>query len=108
MARARRICPKPGCPRIVNRRYCVEHEREYEAKRGNSNQRGYGAAHQAMRAHLNRDMQSIGATCVLCGQRINPGEPWHLDHAPDRSGYRGPAHASCNTSDGGRRAHELD
>ena len=34
MARAKRICPKPGCPHVAVGRYCPQHNREYEAKRG--------------------------------------------------------------------------
>jgi hypothetical protein len=31
------------------------------------------------------------------------GDDVHLDHTPDRRGYRGLACAKCNTSDGGKR-----
>jgi hypothetical protein len=34
------------------------------------------------------------------------GQQWHLDHNDDRTGYRGPAHARCNTSAGGKAAHQ--
>lgn len=107
MARAARICPKPGCPKIVARRYCADHDREYEAKRGSREQRGYGHSHRKARAALVADVQRGAVTCVLCGLAIQPDEPWHLDHTPDRNDYRGPAHAKCNTSDGGKRAHEF-
>jgi hypothetical protein len=36
---------------------------------------------------------------------ILAGQEWHLDHNDDRTGYRGPAHALCNTSAGGRASH---
>lgn len=98
-----RICPKPGCPRLVNRRYCTEHERAYEAKRGTAAQRGYGQAHRNTRATLEPEVQRGTVPCIFCGLLIQPDEPWHLDHTPDRSAYRGAAHASCNTRDGGQR-----
>jgi hypothetical protein len=31
------------------------------------------------------------------------GDDLHLDHEPDRTGYRGFAHAVCNVVDGARR-----
>lgn len=73
-------------------------------RKGTTNARGYGKAHRDLRTRIGqRQVDRGGATCVLCHEPIRPGTPWHLDHTPDRTGYRGPAHASCNSADGGRR-----
>ena len=107
MPRAKRICPKRGCPRIVNKRYCIEHEREYEADRGSSTQRGYDHRHKALRKQWDVKVQRGGVLCAneKCGKPIHPGTEWHLGHTDDRTDYKGPEHAHCNTSDGGKRAH---
>jgi hypothetical protein len=42
--------------------------------------------------------------CWRCGERIDPGSDWHLGHDDEnRSRYRGPEHARCNTATAGRR-----
>jgi hypothetical protein len=47
--------------------------------------------------------------CLAATRFIPPGTPradWHVPHNPDGVTYRGgPAHARCNTSEGGRRRH---
>lgn len=74
-----------------------------KAPRLSSTQRGYGMAHIRERAKWKPIVEAGGATCSLCGDPIEPGSSWHLDHTPDRTAYRGPAHASCNRKDGARR-----
>ena len=106
MPRAQRICGRPGCPKPIAKRYCIEHDAEYEAKRGNANKRGYGATHQRARADMAPTIAAGRAACARCGQPIEPGQDWHLDHSDDRSGYIGPSHAHCNTSAAGKRSHE--
>lgn len=110
MARAKRICPRPGCHRVVQGRYCVEHNREYEAKRGTPEQRGYDATHRALRRHWSPRVATGNVPCWRCGELIEPGERWDLGHDDaDRSKHRGPEHASrCNRSAAGRKAHEFD
>lgn len=110
MPRAKRICPKPGCPNVVARRYCADHDREYEATRGTSTQRGYGSRHQSMRAKVKPAVDAGLVDCWRCGQRIQAGEAWDLGHDDaDRSVYRGPEHANqCNRSAAGRKAHTVD
>lgn len=106
MARAKRICAKVGCPHIATGSYCTTHQAEAERARGNSNQRGYGVEHQRTRTTLDIRVQAGLVNCARCGQRIKPGEPWHLDHDDtDKTKYLGPSHARCNTSEGGRKAH---
>ena len=52
-------------------------------------QRGYGAAHQARRRNLEPYVRSGLAICTRCGQPIQPGDKWHLDHLDDRAGHLG-------------------
>lgn len=67
---------------------------------------GYGSAHRRERAKWKRIVDAGLAYCCLCGKPIPPGAPFHLDHTPDRTGYRGAACPYCNTADGGRRRHQ--
>lgn len=67
--------------------------------------RGYGILHQNERNRVKAVIDQGQGWCVLCGDWIHPNANWHLDHTPDRTGYRGPAHAHCNTSDGARRGN---
>ena len=69
-------------------------------------QRGYDKAHRAMRARLLAELQRTGVgVCALGGEPIYPwmGSHLHLDHTPDRSGWRGLACAKHNLQDGARR-----
>lgn len=71
--------------------------------RASSAARGYGAAHQRERANWKPSVETGEVECALCGDLIEPGSEWHLDHTPDRQRYRGPAHAHCNRTDGAKR-----
>ena len=73
--------------------------------------RGYSDAHVARRRQLEPRVATGQVACSRCGQPIQPGQPWHLDHTDDRRGYLGPAHATCNLraaankTNGTRREH---
>lgn len=77
-------------------------------------ERGYGLDHRRKRAAIvARIKRGEVVLCVLCGEPVtetNGRLPagLHLDHTPDRTGYRGAAHNACNVRDGaargGRRA----
>ena len=79
----------------------------------NRHARGYTNAHVARRRQLEPLVATGQASCCRCGQLIQPGQPWHLDHRDDRSGYLGPSHASCNLraaankTNGTRREQQL-
>ena len=60
--------------------------------------RVYGNAHQKARAKLKPYVDAGMCTCARCGETIQPGDKWDLDHAPDRQSYLGPSHARCNRS----------
>jgi hypothetical protein len=63
---------------------------------GYTTRNGWGHMHQQRRRQLEPLVRSGAATCVRCGQPIQPHEPFHLDHDDDRTGYRGASHARCN------------
>lgn len=114
MARLR-VCAEPGCPEVQTARRCPEHSSARNAARdqarGTRQERGYGAAHERLRAQWARKVARGGVhchaeTCLMpSGRLILPGQQWHLDHTDDRTGYRGPSHALCNVSAGGKAAH---
>lgn len=93
-----RVCSEAGCGRLVEKQGpCPEHAREREQARGTRQERGYGAAHDALRRRWAPKVALGRVDCSRCGERIRPGEPWHLDHdSTDRSRYLGPSHESCN------------
>lgn len=69
---------------------------------GTTTQRGYDAKHKAERKRLEPIVARGETPCARCGERIIPPEPWDLDHQPDRQGYLGPSHQSCNRAEGAR------
>ena len=105
---AGRRCPATGCPTIITdgSRYCPRHAREYEARRGTSTQRGYGAAHRGLRAQWQWRIDSGDVVMCAdgCGTRIT-GTAWDLGHTADRTGYVGPQVRAHNRSDGGSRGN---
>ncbi len=58
--------------------------------------RGYGSAHQKLRARWAKQVERGEVACARCRKLIAPGTPWDLDHSDDRSDYRGPSHRRCN------------
>lgn len=108
MPRAKRICGRPGCPTPSHDSLCPTHRAEAEARRGNSNQRGYGVAHQTLRKQWAPKVATGTVHCGRCGDTIQPGERWDLGHDDhDRTKYNGPEHAGrCNRAAAGRSAHQ--
>jgi hypothetical protein len=56
----------------------------------------YGRHHQELRKAYKRYVDAGVASCWRCGERIDPGTPWHLGHSDDGSRYEGPEHQRCN------------
>lgn len=106
MARLR-VCAEPGCPETQAERRCPAHRRDTERARGTRQQRGYDATHDRLRRSWAPKVERCEVKCARCDQLILPGQTWHLDHKNDRTGYLGPSHERCNTSAGGRAAHQM-
>jgi 5-methylcytosine-specific restriction enzyme A len=86
-SRSPRPCAVPGCPNLVYESgvsRCAEHqkqyEREHDARRGSSSQRGYDREWRIRRARFLRD----NPRCVLCGA------PATVAHHVIRKGAGGP------------------
>lgn len=102
---AGRRCPASRCPVVLTRgeRYCPAHAAEYEAQRGTTASRGYGARHQSARAEVQEHIDAGDIVrCVSCGARLT-GTAWDLGHSDDRRRYVGPQCTDCNRSSGGRK-----
>jgi hypothetical protein len=102
-----RECGRRFVPRTGTHRFCtaVCRERARLKVRPPRERARYGAAHRRLRASLAATVQFGLAACVRCGQVIEPGAAWDLDH-DDAGGYLGPAHAGCNRAAGGRAGWE--
>ena len=98
-----RVCIEDGCPRLTKSTRCPEHERAKDKARGTRRERGYGAAHDRLRADWQRRMDNgLIVECWRCSEPIDPTS-WHLGHCDaDRSNYHGPEHVACNTATNGR------
>jgi hypothetical protein len=67
--------------------------------------RGYGTGHIARRRRLAPFVATGAVPCARCGELIERGEKWHLDHDDlDRSKYLGASHARCNCATSTHRA----
>src|SRR5262245_48007686 len=75
--------------------------------RRSRHQRGYTNTHVSRRRQLAPVVATGKVSCCRCGELIQPGEAWHLDHRDDRRGYLGPAHAACNLRAAGLKRHGL-
>lgn len=100
-----KVCPKPGCPVLIpaTRRYCPEHARDYEQRRGSRQQRGYDATHNRLRAAWQARIDA-GETihCATCPTIIT-GHAWDLGHNHTSGGYLGPQCIPCNRGEAGTR-----
>lgn len=64
----------------------------------------YGSAHDKARRSWEPKVARGDIACARCGNLIEPGEPWDLDHDDsDRTRYLGPSHASCNRATSAHR-----
>lgn len=111
----RRLCRYEGCDRpALGKRgpaVCSAHfTRNMPKKPKASNiERGYGAEHVHLRRKYLDELNRVGQLhCWRCGGVILPDMPWHLGHDDwDRSKYRGPEHAKCNTAAAARKTNMI-
>ena len=106
---AKRRCRR--CPTLVPtdayRGMCDTCRKAWDKARGTREERGYGHDHQRTRADIQTDMdRGTPYHCARCGEPIEPGQPWHLDHNADRTGYLGPSHDLCNDRAAGQASHK--
>ena len=94
---ALRVCSQTGCPELTSTSKCPTHTRLADKRRGTRQARGYGAAHDRLRAWWAPKVATGTIDCARCRKRISPFDVWHLDHTDDRAGYLGPSHEACNT-----------
>jgi hypothetical protein len=77
-------------------------------KRRSTAQRGYGRQHRELRERWARRIDAgQHIICTRCGLIIKPDQRWDLDHSDDRRGHRGPSHARCNRSAGGKKSQRM-
>ena len=75
-----------------------------QRRRGNTTVRGYGSAHQRLRARLAPIVATGTVACARCGRLIEPGQPWDLGHVDgDKTRYTGPEHQDCNRAAGAQQ-----
>ena len=64
--------------------------------RASTQERGYGAEHQAERKRWIPAVAAGHVSCNRCNLPIEPQEPWDLGHNDDRTAWTGPEHQDCN------------
>lgn len=84
------LCGRRFQPRSNNQRFCCP-AHTYAAKIA-TNRTRYGRDHRKLRAALKGHVEAGLDFCGRCGERIEKGEPWDLDHRDDGSGYLGASH----------------
>lgn len=109
MARMR-VCAQPGCPTLTTARRCDEHRAQVERTRGTRQQRGYDAAHDRLREWWRPKVELGGVhchepVCLMPARLILLGQAWDLVHDRETGKHRGPGHAKCNRSEGGKASH---
>ncbi|MDF9718095.1 endonuclease domain-containing protein [Nocardioides sp. ChNu-99] len=104
---AKRNCAQAGCPALVEAGVrdgrCLDHRRQVDRERGSATARGYGYTHTQLSKRMRAE--AIGMTCHFCKEVMVAGQDLALDHTPDRAGYRGVVHLSCNARDGALRGN---
>lgn len=102
----KRVCAKPGCPRLQHEARCLEHRREKDLQRGTKQERGYDYEHCVTRSDWVPIVAAGGVQCRRVSNGtcrrpdspfISPDEAWDLGH-PDREcpAPRAPEHEGCN------------
>lgn len=100
-----------SCGELTQARHCGPCATQAELKRGRRQARGYDAEHDRLREWWRPKVERGEVDCheVVCLEpirRILPGQPWHLCHDRETGAHLGPGHVRCNTSEGGKAAHQ--
>lgn len=116
MVRAKRVCACTGCtvhpgscPMLVDKGRCPPCARVTDRARGSRQQRGYDAAYDRERRRWAPKVAACtvhchAPVCLMPARLILTGQAWQLGHDDNRN-IRGPEHARCNLSAGGKSAH---
>jgi hypothetical protein len=75
--------------------------------RASTTDRDYGVRHKRTCEYWRPFVRAGLVTCPVCGERIDPREPWHLGHSDDRQTYIGPTHKICNLREAGLKTARL-
>lgn len=115
---AARLCIEPGCNDVGTGTRCPTHtaarrppprqrqqaNRDRDARRGNTTERGYGSEHQARRARLLPT--ALGTACPICLNVMVQGQALNLHHSTPlaHGGRHGDqiVHAACDQREGGK------
>lgn len=98
-----------SCPQLTTDRRCPDCAGVYERRRGTRQERGYDRTHDDLREQWRPRVEAGYADCrapicLMPQRRILPDQAWDLGHDGQRR-HRGPEHARCNRSAGGKAAH---
>lgn len=108
-------CHRSYIPVNAQQRYCSGPCRDRKLGRkprvryGTTTSRGYGSDHQRLRKEWDKEVQAGRAHCWRpdCRKWLPPGQPWHLGHLDDRSGYGGPECPPCNLKHAARKGNRM-
>ena len=104
-----KVCANPQCggrftPSSNRQRFCTPLCRFL--LKASTDARRYWNSHRRERSAWPGRVAYGATPCARCGETIEPGDPWDLDHLAD--GSRRPSHASCNRAAPMLEAPELD
>lgn len=75
-------CRHPGCPRLTDERYCVEHRAQHHGDRAGAARRGYGSRWQKARAGYLK----VHPLCVECQKKNRLTAASVVDHIKPHRG----------------------
>jgi hypothetical protein len=102
------VCGRTFLRKTGSHRFCSAVCRERSRALQPGRRARYSFSHQELRRRVGRLVVAGAAVCSRCGEPIDPGEPWDLDHEDNGVGYRGPSHAACNRATAKAREEFVD